>query len=182
VGFLNAVFWEFVQNLPLIVSFVVTVWLWARGSKTTAIACLLAGSIVTALLIRFTLPFIHGYHETTAVTFVNGVSLSVFMLLFTIYLGSEARWSSWKTDLILGGMAGMLFGIAQGIASPGDPLIGIILHSLALVLAAPVILISVRSLKTKTLPATLRGALMITAMMTIIISLLDYSYFLLGLD
>ena len=182
MGFLRAVVWEIVQNLPLIISFVASVWLWSRRHRVQALACLLTGSIITALLIRFTEPIIHGYHETIAVTIVNIVSLSLFMFLFTIYLGSEATWSNWKTDLILGGLAGISLGIAQGIASPGDLLIGILLHSLALAVSAPIVLISIRSLKNKTLTQTLGGALGITALMTIVISLLDYSYFLLGLD
>lgn len=182
LGFLRALFWETLQNLPLIISFAIGVWLWSRGTRLAASACLLAGGAITALLIRYTEPIIHGYHETTAVTILNMVNLSLLMLLFTAYLGSQARWSNWKTDTLLGGLAGILFGAAQGLASPGDALIGIILHSLALALSAPMILISIRSLKGKSLPETLRGALMITVMMTIIISLLDYSYFLLGLD
>lgn len=182
MGFLRALFWEVIQNLPLIISFVVTVWLWARRHRIQAIVCLLAGSVISALFIRFTEPAIHGYHETVAVTIVNIVSLSVLMFLFAAYLGSEAKWNNWRTDLILGGLAGILLGIAQGLASPGDLLIGIIVHSLALALAAPVVLAGIRTLKTKTLPAALTGGLVITVMMTIIISLVDYSYFLLGLD
>ena len=182
MGFFRALLWEVVQNLPLILSFVVTVWLWVRQHRIKAIVCLLAGSIISALLIRFTEPIIHGYYETIEVTMVNMVSLSLLMFLFMLYLGSEARWSNWKTDLILGGLAGISLGVAQGMASPEDPLIGIALHSLALACSAPVVLISIRSLKHKTLPEMLIGALMITVMMTIIISLLDYSYFLLGLE
>jgi hypothetical protein len=52
----------------------------------------------------------------------------------------------------------------------------------ALGLSAPVVLINTRTLKAKPLPAALNGALLITVMMTLIISMLDYSYFLLGLD
>jgi hypothetical protein len=182
MGFFRAIFWEVIQNLPLIICFVLSVWLWTRAHIVKATVCLLTGSIITALLIRYTEPIIHGYYETAEVTIVNIVSMSLLLFLFTLYLSSKARWSNWKTDAILGGAAGMLFGAAQGIASDGDPLIGIVLHSLALALVAPVVLISIRSLKDKDLSETLGGTIMITAMMTVIISLLDYSYFLLGLD
>lgn len=182
MGFLRAVFWEVVQNLPLIISFVTAVWLWTQRHRIRAVACLLIGSIMSSLIIRFTEPVIHGYYETVESTLVNMVGLSLLMFLFTVYLASESRWSNWKTDMILGGVAGILLGVAQGIASSGDLLIGIVVHSLALSLSAPVVLISIRSLKNKRLSATLTGALVITAMMTVVISVLDYSYFLLGLD
>jgi hypothetical protein len=85
-------------------------------------------------------------------------------------------------DVILGGSAAMLLAIGQGIASAGVPWLDIVLHTAALGLSAPVVLINTRTLKAKPLPAALNGALLITVMMTLIISMLDYSYFLLGLD
>lgn len=182
MGFFRAMGWEFVQNLPLIMAFVAGVWLWTRRHQRLALICLVAGSISTALLIRFTLPYIHGYHEKMAVTLFNMLSLCAILSLFTVYLGSEARWNNWKTDAILGGLAAMLLAIGQGMASAGDPWLGIALHAVALGLSAPVVLISTRTLKARPLPAALNGALLITVMMTLIISILDYSYFLLGLD
>lgn len=181
MGFVRAVGLEFLQNLPLIMSFVAGVWLWARRYQRTALICLVAGSISTALVIRFTLPYIRGYNETMAVTAVNMLSLCVILPLFTVYLGSEARWNNWKMDVILGGSAAMLLAIGQGIASAGVPWLDIVLHTVALGLSAPVVLINTRTLKAKPLPAALSGALLITVMMTVIISMLDYSYFLLGL-
>jgi hypothetical protein len=182
MGFLRAIFWEQIQNLPLILFFILTVWLWARRHRRAALVCAIAGSILSALGIRFILPSIHGYSETIQVTLVNMVSLSVLMLVFAAYLGSDAGWSNRKTDVLLGGLAGVCLGVAQGLASAGDPWFGVALHSLALSLAAPVVLISTRTLKDRTLSASLAGGLLISAMMTIVISLLDYSYFLLGLE
>jgi hypothetical protein len=147
-----------------------------------ALICLVAGSISTALIIRFTLPFIRGYTENMTVTVLNMLSLCVILPLFTVYLGSEARWNNWKMDAILGGLAAMLLAIGQGIASAGVPWLDIVLHTVALGLSAPVVLINARALKAKPLPEALNGALLIALMMTAIISMLDYSYFLLGLD
>jgi hypothetical protein len=182
VGFTGAIVWELIQNLPLILSFVLTVWWWAHRDKRKAIACLVIGSIVNALVIRFTEPSIHGYYETVGTTLVNVVSLGLLMFLFAAYLGSEAKWSNRRIDVLLGGLAGIFLGTAQGLASSGDLMIGIVLHSLALALAAPVVLIGIRALKGQTLSTALKGALLVSVMMTIIISLLDYSYFLVGLD
>jgi hypothetical protein len=115
-----------------------------------------------------------------AVTVVNMLSLCVILPLFTVYLGSEASWNNRKTDAILSGLAAILLAIGQGIASAGVPWLDIVLHAMALGLSAPVVLISTRTLKAKPLPAALNGALLITVMMSVIISMVDYSYFLLG--
>ena len=139
MGFAGAVIWELIQNLPLVLSFVLTVWWWAHEEKRKAIVCLVVGSIVNAVVIRFTEPSIHGYYETVQTTLVNVVSLGLLMFLFAAYLGSEAQWSNRKTDVLLGSLAGIFLGMAQGLTSSGDLMIGIVLHSLALALAAPVV-------------------------------------------
>jgi hypothetical protein len=182
VGFAGAIIWELIQNLPLILCFVLTVWWWAHKDRRKASVCLFVGSIVNALIIRFTEPSIHGYYETLQTTLVNVLSLGLLMFLFAAYLGSEAEWSNRKIDVLLGSLAGIFLGTLQGLASSGDLLIGIVLHSLALALAAPVVLIGIRALKTQSLATALKGAFLVSVMMTIIISLLDYSYFLVGLD
>jgi len=61
--FINAIFWEFIQNAPVLVLFVATVWLWAKGRRRDAIVCSVIGAVVGSLLIRFTEPLISGYHE-----------------------------------------------------------------------------------------------------------------------
>jgi hypothetical protein len=180
MGFLGAVFWEFIQNLPLIMSFAAAIWFWAQQSKRKkAVICILVGSVTGSLLIRFTEPSIHGYVEPLGVTIVNIVSMSVLMFAFTAYLGSETKWSNWKVDLILGGMAGVLLGAAQGLASPGAPIVGVAIHCLAFALPFPLALIGIRASKTKALPSALLSSVLITAAVTLAISLIDYSYFLL---
>lgn len=178
MGFFGAVFWEFVQNLPPIVFFVAAVWLWAQQRRREAVTCVLIGSVTGSLLIRFTEPSIHGYVEPIGVTVVNVVITSLLMLVFLVYLGSEARWSNWKIDLVLGGLAGVLLGAAQGLASPGAPIVGVAVHCLAFTLSFPLALISMRALKAGTLLLALVGSILITAAVTLAISLIDYGYFL----
>jgi hypothetical protein len=180
--FIQAVLWEFIQNLPLVVAFVAAVWLWARKRIAMAIVLAIAGSTVGSLIIRFTEPLIHNYHEPIAATITNIVAMSIMMLLFTLYLGSEAKWSSWKTDLILGGLAGVLLGVAQGLSTPGAPIVGVIAQTLIFGLVAAVVLIGIRTLKSRPLSVALGGGVLLTAAMTILISLISYSYFLFGLE
>jgi len=171
-----SVFWEFWQNLPVIAFFVVAVWLWAKGSKARAIGCAVTGAVVGSLVIRFTEVMADGSREAMSVTLINMVALSVMQVLFMAYLGVEREWSNWKTDLMLGGVAGVLLAITQGLAAPGALLIGVILHSAALALVGGMVLIGVRLLKGQSLVKASLYSVLITVTMTLVISLLDYSY------
>ncbi len=88
--FVNAVFWELIQNLPIVLLFVMAVWLWARQRRQDAIICCVVGGVVGALLIRFTEPIISGYHESWNVTLMNIGVFSLAQVLFTVYLGAES--------------------------------------------------------------------------------------------
>jgi len=179
VSFGAALFWEFVQNVPLIAAFVVAVWFWAQQSRAKALASMLAGSIIGSLLIRFTEPSIHGYVEPVWVTLVNIIVMALLMVPFAAYLGSESRWSNWRMDLLFGGGAGILLGLAQGASTPGAPLVGVAIHCLSFALSFPLALIGIRLLKGRSLPFALISSVLVTAVVTLVIGLVDYTYFLL---
>ncbi|MEJ5309444.1 MAG: hypothetical protein WHX52_06705 [Anaerolineae bacterium] len=179
MAFVNAIFWEFVQNVPVLVLFVAAVWLWAKGRRREAIVCSVIGAVVGSLLIRFTEPLISGYHEPWAVTLVNIVAFAGLQVLFAAYLGTESRWSSWKTDALFGGGAGVGLALAQGVAADGAPWIGIVLHGLALGLIGALLLGGLRRQKDKPLKTALINAVWLALLMTLVISAIDYSYLLL---
>lgn len=177
--FLETMIWEFCQNLPVILSFVAGVWLWARGKRAAALGCAVAGAIGGALIISLTERMFAGGREPFTVTLTNMFVLSILQALFVIYLGSDNKWSGFKSDLLLGGTAGAGLAIAQGLAAPGTSLIGVILHAVALALAGALILIGIRSLKKQTLVGALWRAALITVVMSLLIGFIDYSYMLL---
>ena len=80
--FINAIFWEFIQNAPVLVLFVAAVWLWAKGRRRDALVCIVIGAVVGSLLIRFTEPLISGYHEPWSVTLVNVVAFGGLKVVF----------------------------------------------------------------------------------------------------
>lgn len=178
--FLNAVFWEFIQNLPVIMLFVAAVWLWARGSKRKASMCIVASAIVGACIIRFTesMKTTSDYMEPIQVTLVNVMMFGILQTLFVAYLGAEAQWSNWKTDLLFGGLAGASIAIAQGLAASGAPLVGVILHSISLAVAFSLVIVGIRLSKDKSLPAAMTSSILIVIVMTIVISIIDYGYLL----
>jgi hypothetical protein len=178
--FLNAVFWEFIQNVAVIVLFVTAVWYWARRRKVRSIGCALGGAIAGSLLIRFTEPVASGYHEPIEVTAVNIVSMSLLQVLLAAYLGTEADWSNEKTDLLLGAMAGISLAVTQGLASQALPVIGIIGHGIALAAMAGGVLLGIRKLKNQTLVSALANGALLAIATTLFISAIDYGYFLWG--
>ena len=174
--FINAIFWEFIQNAPVLVLFAAAMWLWARDRRRDAIVCSAISAVVGSLLIRFTEPLISGYHEPWAVTVVNIVAFGGLQVLFAAYLGAESRWSSWKTDALFGGLAGVGLALAQGIASDGSPWIGVVLHGLALGLIGALLMGGLRQQKNKPLKTALANATWLALFMTLVISAIDYSY------
>jgi riboflavin transporter FmnP len=67
-------------------------------------------------------------------------------------------------------------GAAQILTAAGLPPLGIFLHSLAMALTSAIGLVGTRQLKSKTLPQALVGAVVVTAAMTLTMSILDYGY------
>lgn len=176
MSFINAIFWEFIQNAPVLVLFMVTVWFWARDRRRDAIVCSIISAVVGSLLIRFTEPLISGYREPWSITFVNIVAFGGLQVLFAAYLAAENRWSSWKTDALFGGLAGVGLALAQGIASDGSPWIGVVLHGLALGLIGALLMGGLRQQKDKPLKTALINATWLALFMTLVISAIDYSY------
>ncbi len=177
--FLNALFWEFVQNVPVIVLFVAGVWLWARQRRRAAMAVMVVGGTIGAFIIRFTEPLINGYHEPWGTTAINIVGFALLQILFASYLGTEARWSNWRTDVLLGVLGGAALALAQGVTARGSPLIGIVLHSVALGGTGAFMVVSIRRLRDRSLRTALVGAAVAAFLMTLLIGVIDYSYLLL---
>jgi hypothetical protein len=168
VKFLKAIFWEFVQNLPLIAGFIVALALWQQSKWGAAVACMVAGSVIGSLVIRLTeSKIVESHREPLRVTIANIAVMAVLTFVLVAYL--SVHWSSWKTDLLFGAVAGLGVAVAQDLAA-GEP-IGI-RHCVALGFSGLVVLIGIRVLAA-TLPI-LASILIVTTVATLIIGLIDY--------
>ena len=166
--FSRAILWEFVQNLPLIAGFVVGSSLW-RQNLVAAMISMIVGSIVGSLAIRATESrIVDGHHEPARLVVANVVSIALIMLALSAYL--SASWSGWQTDLLLGSAVGVLLGIVQSVVV-GES-IGTV-HCAALGLSFPLGLIGVRAVLATGLPLVW-ASIIITAVITLLISVLDY--------
>jgi hypothetical protein len=180
--FWMAVFWEFVQNVPPMTGFVTALWLWRQQRKKIALICIVVGSVTGALLIRFTEATINNIVEPVSVTITNIFVFSLGMLLFTMYLGAGglSRWSNWKMDLVLGWGMGILIGVSQALAAGGAHILAVVLHSLAMALPIPLVLMGLRALlkNVRSLTSALTCSVLLALTMTLVIGVVDYAYLL----
>jgi len=167
--FFQAFFWEFVQNLPLVIGFAVALELWQQRRLLGAGVSMLSGSVIGALTIRATeSKIVAGHREPWRVVAVNILVMTTLMLIIVAYL--QTGWSNWATDLLGGIGAGIGLGIAQSLAA-GEP-IGL-RHCVAFACAFPPALIGIRQLLIARIPLP-ANILILTTGVTFIISLLDY--------
>jgi hypothetical protein len=119
VNILNLLFWEFIENLPLIMTATLVVWWWGRQDRKKAVVVAIVGSIAGALFIRVTEPMKRpGYVEPVEITLVNIAFLVILIIPFAAYLTAESKWSNWKLDVGLGAGRGRN-GVCAGIFFAG---------------------------------------------------------------
>jgi hypothetical protein len=190
MNFLRILFFETVQNLPAVVGFVMATRLWPRAQWPGAVLSAAVGCSLSVLVIGLTERF--QLRSTSldagsaapampALTEMGGFAagFTAGALLLVAYL--SARWSSWRTDLLLGAGAGLLLALFEIflVADP-PPLARSVSHALAFLIMGPVVLIGVRMGKGAPLGWALLATLPLTLAMSLIIALIDYGPFLRG--
>ncbi|MGD8622896.1 MAG: hypothetical protein PVJ34_00035 [Anaerolineae bacterium] len=161
-------FWECVQNLPMVAGFFLGLALWQIGRPWLAAACALGGSALGALLIWATEGrIVAGHREPLRVLLTNVGVLATLMIVFLAYL--SASWSRWQTDLAFGLLAGALLGVAQDLAAGSRVGWG---HVTAFALALGLGLVLIRGLAA-ILPVWANVAI-VTAVISVVIGVVDY--------
>jgi hypothetical protein len=165
----QVLFWEFIQNLPLVAGFLFGLHLWRQEEKALAVICMIAGSIVGSCIIWATESrIVDGHRESLQVVLANVCVITALMLVLVAYL--SALWSRWWMDLVLGLAGGIALGVAQDLAARSP--IGL-RHCLAMAAATALALVAVRLLSTA-FPLWI-CALALALVVTVIIALMDYS-------
>ena len=178
--FIDTLFWEFIKDAPVIVLFIIAVWLWARTRKASAVACALCGAVIRSLLIRFVGSATNRHCDALAVTAVNVVSMGLLQVLLVAYLGTEANWSNEKTDLFVGAMTGVSLAVAQGPAWQGWPRVDLIGRGIPLAVMGGLVLLGIRRLKNQRLASVLANGSLLALATTFLVSAVDYGYVLGG--
>jgi hypothetical protein len=167
--FLKVVFWEYVQNAPIIAGFVWALDRWQNGRFLDACFFIVASSIIGAITIALTeANKVKGHKEPFAVLLANTIGISSIMLATNFYL--LASWSNRVTDILIGAFGGVGLGIIQSLTAKEK--IGI-RHCIALGLASSLVLVFIHWLATNNWPTWL-NIVFLTSVATIIISIIDY--------
>jgi hypothetical protein len=167
--FLRVLFWESVQNVPLITGFLLGLRLWQQGNLWIAVGCIISGGVAGSLAIWVTeSKIVEGHREPPQVVLVNILVFSLSMFALAVYLSTD--WSRWWTDLFLGSMTGAVVGAAQDLAAGSPVGWG---HCAALAASFALGLAGVRML-VSTLPVVV-VVLLLTVAVTIAICLVDYA-------
>jgi len=137
-------FWESLENLPLLLGFVVAARLWQENLIAGILALFL--SIGIGLLIaRVVEPKLHKTQhlvrwKSTLINFVLFVGLA---FLFIYYFRADTRWINWKTDIFAGLAAAILLTFIQSTHWSGAKS-RMLLHGAAMLVAFPVIMLGLR--------------------------------------
>ncbi len=136
--------WESLENLPLLLGFVLAARLW-MGNFETGLSVLVAGMGLGVLVTRYVEPKLHkGNHEVRWIsTLVNFLLFVVLAIPFVYYFRADTHWINWKTDLLAGLAAGLLLTFVQSLHWTGKKS-RMVLHGAAMVVAIPVIMVGLR--------------------------------------
>ncbi len=115
-AFLTLMALELAQNVPLIGGFVAAWGHWRAGQWAAALGWMVAGGLLAALVIWVTEPQIFaGHRESLRAVVGNALIFPVLMVLLALYLAAD--WSSWATDLLVGGGLAVLLAAGQELAA-----------------------------------------------------------------
>lgn len=174
--YLHALKWEFLQNLPLILGFMVASRL--RPSNLFVSLAVLVGCIsIGILLMHYTEPFLHKvkYPSSWKADFVNLALFVIMAIPFLFYFSVEHRLLNWITDLVLGVILGVFLTYGQSLTWKG-PKARMVVHGVAMAVSFPLILIGIRyAFKAVSWGWMTVLGILVTLLASIVITLIDYA-------
>ena len=167
--------WESLENLPLLLGFVVAARLW-QVNLIAGLVVLLLGMGLGVFITRLVEPRLHKDQRevrwtSTLINFILFVALSI---PFLYYFRADTRWINWKTDIVTGIIAGILLTWTQSLHWTGAKS-RMFLHGAAMVVSIPVIMIGLRLIvNVEGWNLTLLLTLLLVLFASFIIALIDY--------
>jgi len=183
MNFFFVLFWETVENLPLLIGFLVAVRI-RRRSLAQALVVWIAGAALTSVLIhliqayRFSGVSELNFPQTLSGTIINVLFSVIVGVPCVLYCSSEQWWSNWKTDVVLGAVVGALGAVIHGAIGWSVDVFHIPLHIIALAVFGAVFLLGIRRLRgVYSWPLALAGGVALTVVVSAILIVIDYRTF-----
>ena len=167
--------WESLENLPLLLGFVVAARLW-ENSIPAGLFALMVGMGLGVLVTRLVEPKLHKTkHEVRWVSvLVNFILFVGLAIPFIYYFRADTTWLNWKTDLLGGLVAALLLTIVQSTHWSGSKS-RMLLHGAAMVVAFPLIVLGLRYIiRLGSWELAMFFTLLLTLFASLIIALIDY--------
>jgi len=167
--------WESLENLPLLLGFVVAARLW-EDSTPVGLFALIVGMGLGVLVTRLVEPKLHkSPHEVRWVSVLINFILFVGLAIpFIYYFRADTTWLNWKTDLLGGLVAALLLTVVQSThwAAPKSRML---LHGVAMVVAFPLIVLGLRYIiRLDGWGPAMVTTFLLTLLTSMIIALIDY--------
>ena len=172
---LSVWFWESLENLPMILGFVIAARLW-ENNLPAGLSVLIVGMMLGVFITRMVEPKLHkAKHEVRWLSvLVNFLLFVTLAIPFVYYFHADTAWLNWKTDLLGGLAAGLLLTFIQSTHWTG-PKSRMLLHGAAMIVAFPVIMLGLRSLiRMDSLVLSILLTFLLTLFASLIIVLIDY--------
>lgn len=166
---------ESLENLPLLLGFVVAVRLWDEN-LIAGLAALLVGMGIGVLIARTVEPKLHkgGHQVRWKSTLINFILFVGIAIPFIYYFRADTRWLNWKTDLLAGLAAGLLLTFVQMAHWTGSKS-RMRLHGVAMMVSFPIIMLGLRSIiRTDSWGLSMLFTFLLTFFASLVIGLIDY--------
>lgn len=172
---LNVWMWESLENLPMILGFVIAARLW-DDNIPAGLAALVIGMGLGVFVTRLVEPKLHKTkHEVRWVSvLVNFVLFVGIAIPFVYYFRADTRWLNWKTDLLAGLVAALLLTLVQSTHWSG-PKSRMLLHGAAMAVSFPIIMLGLRTIiSVDSWGLSMLLTFLLTLFASLIIALIDY--------
>jgi hypothetical protein len=167
--------WESLENLPMILGFVIAARLWG-DTLAIGVAALVIGMGVGVLVTRLVEPKLHkAKHEVRWVSvLVNFVLFVGLAIPFLYYFRAATHWLNWKTDILGGLAAGLLLTFVQSTHWSGNRS-RMLLHGAAMIISFPIIILGLRYIiRVDDWGISMLLTFLLTLFASLIIALIDY--------
>lgn len=167
--------WESLENLPLLLGFVVAVRLWDEN-LIAGLAALLVGMGIGVLIARTVEPKLHkgGHQVRWKSTLINFILFVGIAIPFIYHFRADTRWLNWKTDLLAGLAAGLLLTFVQMAHWTGSKS-RMRLHGVAMMVSFPIFLLGLRyAIHLDRWGLSMLFTFLLTFFASLVIGLIDY--------